>query len=164
MVVLTFTRGNNNWILCVPCWGQEAGLPWSCLGPQETVFYLACWVDDQHFIIYSITKHLINGEWSWLLSRWRENRPQQCFFFRIFEWIQRARDVSGLDFLRDWEVSERWTVIPILLISGITFWNVGLIYTLWYFEIERAIPFQGLKPPSAILWEALISFNYFFSS
>lgn len=57
------------------------------------------------------------------------------------------------------EKSLRGEVIPFLLISGITIWNVGFIHTLWYFKIKTAIPFKGSKPPSTILWEALISFN-----
>lgn len=68
------------------------------------------------------------------------------YLLSIFESIQRASGVSGLGCFIDGEVSETGPKsfrFSSLLDSLL--WNVGCIHALWYFEIERAIPFPGLK-------------------
>lgn len=68
------------------------------------------------------------------------------YLLSIFESIQRASGVSGLGFFIDREVSETGpTSFHFSSLLDSLLWNVGFIHALWYFEIERAIPFPGWK-------------------
>lgn len=87
------------------------------------------------------------------------------YLLSICESIQRASRVSGLGFFIERDISEMEpTSFHFSSLLGSLLWNVGFIHALWYFEIERAIPFPGWKTsqrnPPGRHWSHLIADSF----
>lgn len=135
-------------------------MPCSWFSPQNVAQYLTFWVGNQHWMIHSVTKCLLNSEWSWSLSGRRKN--SQPLLFLKYLWINTEGQGCLQSGVLYREVSERGpTSFHFFLIRGLTTLECGFIHTLWYFQIEKSRSFSRVKNfPVQSSWEALtFSFN-----
>lgn len=144
MAVITFTHRESNHISCEPTEGRDLGCLVHGLVPKSSTVP-GILSSNQHLIIHSVTGCLWNDEWSWLMSGRRESNSEQLLSLKYL-WIDTEGQWCLWPGMLYREVSE--TGPKSLHFSSLLdslLWNVGFIHALWYSEIERAIPFPGLK-------------------